>query len=115
MLMICGMRQSALALAHLIYGVPQEFVAMIKWLEIRFINYAELDTETRVLSRLIDISEVNGRFELVLDGVMMQGDIPVLQMKGSLLALRPDLAKKIRQRKTERPGTLPAWFEADRM
>ncbi len=109
MLEVCGMRQAALALAHLAHGVPMDYVVSMEWLDIRFLNYGDLDTETRILSQLNSRSEMGGRIELVLEGVMLQGDVPLVEMKGNLIAVRPDIAARLRHRKASSSYALPSW------
>lgn len=111
MLEICGFRQGALALAHIVYGVPREFVTSMGWLEINFINYAELDTLTSIQSKLLSVSRSESRIELQLEGLMLQDDVPVLKMKGNLIGLSPGKAAKFRHRKIKSPNHLPSWMK----
>jgi len=109
--MVCvnALRQAALALSHLIYGVPQDYTLAINWLDAKFYSFGELGVETIVRIYLIAKKEAAGRIELSLNGVMTQADRLVMTMEGKMLALAPRLAKLIKRAK---PGLqdLPAHF-----
>ena len=46
MLEACTLRQTSLVVAHLIYGIPMNFVALLEWMRLKLYNYGEIDTPT---------------------------------------------------------------------
>ncbi len=105
MLGACGLRQCALALAHLVYGVPLDFVMVISWLKLDMYNFGELDIDTIVESTLLDMTRSATKISIGLRGVIMQEKCPIMQMSGMVHALHPRLAKRMRHRKTQ-PASL---------
>ena len=100
MLEVCALRQCSLALAHIVYGIPSDYVTVLDWFTIKLHNYGELEPATRVESTLLEWREGKNKTELLLEGLMMQEDYPVSKMEGKLVAMAPRLAAKIRHRKT---------------
>ncbi len=99
MLEVNAMRQGTLALAHLVYGVPMDFVALLDWMNIKLFNYGELATPTMATSKLLESSISKNKITLTLDGLMLQGDFPIMRAVGKLVMLSPALAEKIRHKK----------------
>lgn len=99
MLEACGLRQCALALAHLVYDVPMDYIALLDWINIRLYNYGELNTETIVKSKLFDIKRDKNKITLVLEGLMVQNGYPLMRMRGEFFAFNPRFAEKVRHKK----------------
>ena len=99
LLQICALRQCSLALAHLVYDVPQDYVTVLDWIKVKLYNYGELDKESIVKSSLLEERREKNRTVLVLEGLLVQEDCPVIRMRGKLIALSPLLAEKIRRKK----------------
>ncbi len=99
MLEVNAMRQGTLALAHLIYGVPMDFVALLDWMDIKLFNYGELNTPTKAKSKLLASFTSKNKITLRLEDLMMQGEFPIMRSTGKLIMLSPSLAKKIRHKK----------------
>jgi len=99
MLEVNAMRQGTLALAHLIYGVPMDFIALLDWMDIEVFNYGELGTPTKAKSKLLDYFSSKNKFTLTLEGLMTQGEFPIMKSTGKLIMLSASLAKKIRHKK----------------
>jgi hypothetical protein len=104
LLQICALRQCSLALAHLVYDVPQDYVTILDWIKVKLYNYGELDKESVVKSSLLEDEREKNRIILVLEGLLVQEDYPVIRMRGKLVALSPLLAGKIRRRKNYSRG-----------
>jgi len=94
-----ALRQATLAMAHLLYDVPLNFVARMEWLNIRIINYGELNSLTIGKSRLLEFSRSRHKITLTIDGLMMQGKCPIMRATGKLIMLSPALARKTRYKK----------------
>jgi hypothetical protein len=101
MLTVNAMRQCTLALAHLLYDVPMDFIALLDWMNIKSFNYGELRAPTIAKSKLLKCTRNKHKITLILDGIMMQGDYPIMKATGRLIMLSPSLACKIRQKKTK--------------
>lgn len=99
MLEACAMRQAALALAHLVYETPMDYVALLDWMTIRLFNYGELETQTIARFKLRDLKQTPHRKELQLEGLMIQGDYPVMGVEGTCVMLSPELGRSVRHRK----------------
>jgi len=99
MLEACGLRQCALALAHLVYDVPMDYMMVLDWIHIKLYNFGELNTRTIVKSKLIDIKHEKNRFSIILEGLMVQNDYPVMRMRGTLFAFSPNFGNRIRNKK----------------
>ena len=99
MLEVCGLRQCALSLGHLLYDIPQDYAVILDWINIRLHNYGELNVETIVKSSLISIHREKHRISLVLEGTMMQGDFPIITMRGKMYAFSPTFYLKLRHKK----------------
>jgi hypothetical protein len=112
MLEASALRQCALALAHLVYDVPMDYIVILDWINIKLYNYGELNTETIVKSKLIDIKKEKNRITIVLEGLMMQKGYPIMRMKGALIAFTPQFAAKIRHRKITLDSFIgQSWFQ----
>ncbi len=101
MLTVNAMRQGSLALAHLLYGIPMDFIAILDWMNIKSFNYGELGKPTIAKSKLLECIRNRHKITLILDGIMMQGDYPIMKATGKLIMLSPHLAHKIRHKKTK--------------
>ena len=99
MVEVNALRQSALALAHLVYDVPMNYVAVIDWLDVQLYSFGELNIETIANIRLAEKKQAVNRMEFVLDGLLLQGSNLLMRMKGKLIAFSPEFAKKIRYKK----------------
>lgn len=99
MLEVCGLRQCALSLGHLLYDVPMGHAVILDWINIKLHNYGELNVETIVKSVLVSIHREKHRIALVLEGTMMQGDFPVITMRGKMYAFSPAFFLKLRHKK----------------
>ncbi len=99
MLEAAAMRQASLVLAHLVYNVPLDYVAMLEWMNIRLCNYGELRRNTWIRSRLVSELRTSERVQLVLHGLMVQEDYPVMEVKGKLVMFSPKVAKRLRFKK----------------
>lgn len=93
-----AMRQSTLAMAHLLYGVPVGFIALMDWLNVRMINYGELNTPTILKSRLLESYRSNHKITLTFEGLMIQKNIPIMLASGKLIMLSPALGAKTRHK-----------------
>lgn len=94
-------RQAALAFAHLVYGVPINWLALLDWMGVRLLNYGELNTKTILRFRLQDLKVTKHRMELSWDGVLLQDPYPIMSARGKCVMLSPELGKQVRFRKTE--------------
>jgi hypothetical protein len=101
MLEVNAMRQGALAVTHLIYGVPLDSIAVLEWLEIKFYNYGELDIQTSANSRILEIKRSGQKVTLTLEALMLQGQFPLVKVCGKLLMLSPPIAAKLRHKKMD--------------
>jgi DNA-binding Lrp family transcriptional regulator len=101
MLQVCSLRQAVLALAHLVYDLPMDYMTVMDWTENRCLNFAELGVETRTLSTLCNLDRSRGRMELVLEFTMLQGELPTMRARGKMTAFAPRLAAKVRATKRE--------------
>lgn len=99
MLEVNGMRQLSLAVAHLIYNVPMNYVALLGWLKVRFYSYGDLNCETRATVKLKDYKFTRFKREYVFSGVMHQGDKKLLRVDGQLIMMHPELSEKVRDMK----------------
>ena len=99
MLEINAMRQATLAMAHLLYDVPLDFVALLDWMDIRLFNYGELNIPTTAKSKLLGSSRSRHKITLTLDGLMVQGAVPIMRATGKLVMLSCALARKTRHKK----------------
>jgi len=100
MLEICAMRQASLALAHLIYGVPMNFITILDFLDVKMYNYGELNKKTFGIGKILNISRNPYRITIDFEGIMIQKNYVVMKMKGRLITLHPVIAKKFRYVKT---------------
>lgn len=100
MLEACAIRQACLAVAHLIYRVPIDYVAMMEFLNIKFYNYGELNIPVHTKGKLISISRNKNKIIIDLEGLMIQDTYPLLKAEGRLIAFSPALAAKTRHKKT---------------
>lgn len=92
-------RQASLVLAHLIYGVPIDWIALLDWMQLKLFNYGELKTQTVIKARLLDTEKTTHRFEFLFDGMLVQDGYPVMEAKGKLVMFSPILANKVRHKK----------------
>jgi len=99
MLEACAHRQASLVLAHIIYGIPLNWVALLDWMNIRLFNYGELDTSTIIKAKLLNSQKSTHKVEFELCGLMVQADYPVMEAKGKLVMFSPSFAKRIRHKK----------------
>lgn len=99
MLLVNAFRQDALVLAHVVYGAPMNFVALLHWMDIKIFNYGELNTPTIVRYKLVSFKKTLNRMELVLEGLIIQEDYPVMGVKGKCVMLSPKLGVEIRHTK----------------
>lgn len=99
MLEVCAFRQCSLALAHLVYLVPQDYVTLLEGFKVDLYNYGELDERIIVQSTLIGRKDAKNKITLEMEGLMVQNGYPVARMVGKLVALSPSFASKIRTRK----------------
>ncbi len=100
MLETCAHRQASLVLAHMIYGVPMEWVALLDWMSLRLFNYGELNTPTVIKAKLLNSDRTTHRVEFELYGLMVQENYPVIEAKGKLVMFSPSFAKRVRHKKT---------------
>lgn len=91
-----AMRQATLAMAHLLYGVPINFVALMDYLNVRMINYGELNTPTVFKSRLLNSCRSRHKIVLTFEGLIMQKNIVIMRASGKLIMLSPALGAKTR-------------------
>lgn len=101
MLEINGMRQLSLAVAHLIYNVPMDYVALLGWLKVMFYSYGDLKTDTLATVHLIKEKQSRFKKEYVMSGVMRQDNKKLIRMDGKLIMMHPALANKVRDMKIE--------------
>ncbi|MDA9101046.1 hypothetical protein N9K06_00070 [Omnitrophica bacterium] len=97
MLEVNGMRQLSLALAHLIYRIPMNYIALLGWLKVQFYSYGALRKDTFANVRLMDHDALTQfRKVFVFRGIMHQGETKLMRMDGELIMMHPVLAEKVR-------------------
>ena len=101
MLMASAIRQACLAVSHLIYEVPLDFVEVIDWMNLRFLNYGGLDKQTWTKGKLLGLKKSSGKIEITIEGTMWQEDYPIFKAKGKMICFSPRLAEKIRHKKIQ--------------
>lgn len=99
MLEACALRQGSLVAAHLIYGVPIDWVALLDWMNLKLFNYGEVNVPTCIRGKLSEASRTAYKVELVFDGLLIQHDSPIMNAKGKLIMFSPNFAKKVRHKK----------------
>ena len=97
MLEINAMRQGALAVAHLVYKVPQDYEVILNWIHVNLCNYGELNTDTTAKIKLLNSSVEKNKISLTLEGEMFQDKKLIMKMSGELIALNPKLSKRLRK------------------
>ena len=99
MLLIAGMRQASLVVAHLIYEIPMNYVALLEWMNIKLYNYGELNTKSIVKSTLLDIKKGKNKIIFTLQGLLMQDEYPIIKSTGNLIMITSGFADRIRHKK----------------
>lgn len=99
MVQVNTFRQAALAFAHIVYGAPMDYVALLDWLGVRLLNYGELGVPTMLRFKLIGAKKTSHRLELTWDGLLIQKDCPIMSAKGKCVMLSPLLGQETRYRK----------------
>jgi hypothetical protein len=99
MLEVNGMRQLSLAVAHLVYKVPMNYVALLGWLKVRFYSYGDLNVETRANVDLVETRFTKFKKIYVFTGIMHQNGIKLMRVDGQLIMMHPLLADKTRNMK----------------
>lgn len=99
MLLVSAFRQNALVIAHIVYGAPANFIALLDWMDIKLFNYGELNTQTTVRYKLVNFKKTPHRIELALEGLIIQENYPVMGVKGKCVMLSPKLGIGIRHTK----------------
>ena len=101
MLSVCVMRQSSLVIAHVIYKVPMDYIAIMEWMKIKLYCYGELDIPTIVKSETLNLNEKKNKKTFILKGTMIQKNNIIMKTVGKLIMLNPLLARKIRYKKVK--------------
>jgi hypothetical protein len=96
MLEINGARQLSLAVAHLVYGVPMDQVALMSWAKLMLYSYGELKIETSAIVELVHEKKTKLKAEYVIRTLMYQGDKKLMRFEGKLIMMQPALAAKMR-------------------
>lgn len=97
MVEVCAMRQLSLAVCHVLYDVPQHYVALLGWMKIKFHCYSDLNLPTTADMKVVDSKIKRHRSVYVMDAVMRQGDTKLMRCAGEVIMMHPLLAKKFSQ------------------
>jgi len=100
MLEVCALRQVALVGGHLGYDIPMDYMMVLNWLDVKLYSFGEI-APTLARTTLCEYEKSKSRVKLILDGILLQGDVAVMRMKGEMLAFHPKMASRIRNTKVE--------------
>jgi hypothetical protein len=99
MMLVEAGRQLGIAISHLFLGVPMHFLFATQSFDIRFTDFAELDTPVMIAARVTDKRYRHGElFQLRLDGYFSQRGHQLGTMGGDWAMLPPALWKRYRRR-----------------
>ena len=103
MMLVEAGRQMGIAVSHLFLGVPQGTMFATRAFDIRFSDFAELQTPVSIAGKVTDKQYHRGTLlHLRLDGYFSQGGRELGSMGGSWSMLRPEVWRRYRRREQAR-------------
>ncbi len=106
MLEVCSLRQSALAVGHLVYDIPMDCMMVLDWIDVKLYCFSELNTATTAELELISIYKDKNKTEIVLEGLLIQENNVLMKMRGKMFAFSPKISNRIRHIKVARNEVL---------
>ncbi|MBF0490395.1 MAG: hypothetical protein HQL15_07210 [Candidatus Omnitrophica bacterium] len=97
MLEVCSLRQSALAVGHLVYDIPMNYMMVLDWINVRLFCFSELNVDTTAELELLSMKEDKNKIEIILNGHLIQDGNVLMTMKGKMVGFSPRIADRVRR------------------